>query len=231
MTIQSLLIDRHQPAILHSLAVDGAPSIVTELAAGSLLITCADGTLIGVERLLAESLPHAIRREVLLPRVAALRQLTPWTYLVIVGTMLPLSNGNTALGGNPTAWTWMSIQGVLASVQEIGGTVLNIKSDTELPALLRTLSNRERTVVKLTPAREAIFTSPAEQILCALPGIGEEKAEAVLRDCDERAALALVALTDPRHNVTRGIGEKTVAGVREALGLLPGETLSIDIHQ
>lgn len=225
--IQSLLVDRRQPHILQTLNVDDAPVVATELAAGSLLVTCADGTLLGIERVPADSLAQSIRRDVLKARATALRQLTPWAYVVIVGSITPLSNGNTIVNGATTGWSWLSMQGALATVQEIGVVVLTIRSDTELPALLRTLARRDRGQVKAQPQRDAIFASPGEVLLSSLPGIGEEKAEAILRASGERVALALVSLTDPRY-APAGVGPKTIAATRQALGLADGEVLAID---
>ena len=227
-TAQAVLIDSRQPAYLHTVDVDAANVIVTELAAGSLLITCADGTMIGVERLPADSLLHAIRRDTLVSRAAALRSLTPWAYVVIVGSLLPLANGNAAVNGSPTGWSWLALQGALATVQETGVTVMQVRSDADLPNLLRALAHRERGPAKLQPVRDAIFASPAEQILAALPGIGETRAEALLRDSGERACLALVSLTDERQNATKGIGPETIKVARQALGLADGEYLVID---
>ncbi len=223
----AVLIDGRLPTYLHNVTVDDAPVVVTELAAGSILITLADGALIAIDRVPADSLPHAIRQDTLAARAAALRQLTPWAYVVIVGSLLPLAGGHTGINGSPTQWAWSAIQGALASVQEIGCVVMHVRGDTEFVKVVETIARRDRGRVRLQPVREALFASPAEQILCAIPGIGEQRAEAILRETGERAVLALVSVTDPAHKAS-GIGPETIKRARQALGLADGEYLAID---
>lgn len=226
-TAAAVLIDARQPAYLHTLTVDGAPIVVTDLAAGSILITLADGALIAIDRVPADSLPHAIRQDTLAARAAALRQLTPWAYVVVVGSLLPLASGHTGINGAPTQWAWAAIQGALASVQELGCVVMHTRGDTEFVKTVETIAHRDRGRVRLQPVREALFASPAEQILCALPHIGEQRAERILRESGERAVLALVSLTNPDHPIS-GVGPETIKSARQALGLADGEYLAID---
>ena len=225
--IQTVLIDQKQPAILDHLDYAGAIVTRAPLAAGSLNLIAHDGTLLAIERLPVESLFMAIQRGTLIDRAAALKALTPWAYLVIVGTMASDKHGKAIIAGQPTGWSWQSIQGGLITVQELGVIVVSCASDNQLGELLRMLAQHNRGPAKVAPLREALFLTPAEQILLAIPGIGETKAESLLTTC-ETAARALVALTNPTY-APPGVGPKTIAAARQALGLLDTELLSLDL--
>lgn len=225
--IQTVLIDQKQPQVLDHLDYDGAIVTRAPLAAGSLNLIAHDGTLLAIERLPVESLFMAIQRGTLTDRAAALTALTPWAYLVIVGEYASDRRGKTIIAGHPTGWSWQSVQGGLATVQELGVVVVSCASDNQLGDLLRMLAQRNRGVAKVAPLREALFLTPAEQILLAIPGIGEMKAESLIDTC-ESAARALIALTDPVY-APPGVGPKTIESARRALGLLDNERLVLDL--
>lgn len=224
--ILSVLIDAKQPDVLNHLPFDGATPLRVPLAAGSVNLIAHDGALLGIERLPVESLPMAIRRGTLADRAAALRALTPWAYLIIVGELAPLRNGKAVIAGQPSGWDWRSVQGALASVQELGVVVLEAGTDQQFGELLVSLARRERGSVRVSPLRDVLFTTPAEQLLCSIPGIGEEKAESLLAEYPS-AAWALIALTNPDY-APKGIGPKTIASARAALGLHDSQQLCID---
>lgn len=224
--IQTVLIDQRQPPILDHLGYDGAPVVRAPLAAGSLNLIAHDGTLIAIERIPAESLPMAIRRGVLSDRAAALRNLTTWAYLVIVGECASDKRGKAVIAGQATGWDWRSIQGALLSVQELGVSVLNCASDNQLGDLLVTLARRDRGSMRVRPLRDALFATPAEVILQAIPGVGEETSAHLLDICPS-AAWALIALTNPLY-APGGIGPKTIENARRTLGLPDGAQLCID---
>lgn len=225
--IQQVLIDQKQPELLDHMGLDGAPVLRMPLVAGSINLIAHDGALLGIERLPAESLITAIRQHTLASRAAALKALTSWAYLVIVGSTSGDKRGKTVINDRPINWEWRSIQAALATVQELGVIVLECGHDDQLGDLLITLARRNRGPARVTPLREALFATPAELVLQALPGIGEEKAESLLDQCPG-AAWALVSLTDPNHALP-GIGPKTIANARQALGLRDNERLSIDV--
>lgn len=224
--ILSVLIDAKQPDVLNHLPFDGATPLRVPLAAGSVNLIAHDGALLGIERLPVESLPMAIRRGTLADRAAALKALTPWAYLVIVGELAPLRNGKAVIAGQPSGWDWRSVQGALAGVQELGVVVLEAGTDQQFGELLVSLAKRERGAVRVSPLRDVLFTTPAEQLLCSIPGIGEDTAEMLIQSCGS-AAFALVALTNPAH-APKGIGPKTIASARAALGLTDQQSLSVD---
>lgn len=225
--IQQVLIDQKQPELLDHLGFEGAPIIRLPLVAGSFNLLAHDGALLAIERLPAESLITAVRQHTLTSRAATLKALTPWAYVIIVGSYSSDRRGKTVINGQSINWEWRSIQGALATVQELGVMILECGHDDQLGDLLITLARRNRGPARVQPLREALFATPAELVLQALPGIGEEKAESLLDQCPG-AAWALVSLTDPNHTLP-GIGPKTIANARAALGLRDNERLSIDV--
>lgn len=224
--MQAVMIGQDQPALLDHLDYAGAPAMRVPLAAGSVNIVASDGALLAIERLPVESLPMAIRRSTLNDRCAALKALTPWAYLIIVGELSVQRNGKAVIAGQPSGWDWRAIQGALATVQELGVVVLSAGTDTQFGELLQSLARRDRGPVRVAPVRDLIFPTPAELLLTAIPGIGEDKAKQLLSQCGF-AANALVALTNPSH-APAGVGPKTIAAARAALGLPEGMTLALD---
>lgn len=225
--IQTVLIDQKQPQVLDHLSYDGAIVTRAPLAAGSLNLIAHDGSLLAIERLPVESLFMAIQRGTLTDRAAALKALTPWAYLVIVGDYSCDRRGKAIIAGQSTGWSWQSIQGGLATVQELGVIVVSCASDNQFGDLLLMLARHPRGPAKVAPLREALFLTPAEQMLVSIPGIGETKAETLLDTCGS-AARALVALTDPTY-APPGVGPKTIEAARRALGLLDTERLVLDL--
>ena len=226
--IQAVLIDPRQPAILDHIGYEGAPVTRAALAAGSLNIVAHDGAILAVERLPVESLTSAIRNHTLGARAAALRALTPWAYLVLVGDLTEGRDGKAVINGRPGGWDWRSVQGALMGVQELGCMVLSCHSDDRLSDLLTTLARRDRGKARIQPTREALFATPGEVMLTAIPGIGDERAEQLLEQTGSPAA-ALVALTEPDY-APAGVGPKTIEAARRALGLQENERLNIDLR-
>lgn len=224
--IQSVLIDQHAPVVLDQYPYDGAATLRTTLAAGTLNVIAHDGALLAIERIPAESFPMAMRRGLITDRAAAIQRLTRWAYLVIVGDMDALRNGKTRINGQATGWDWRSVQGALASAQELGVVVLSCATDTHFGDLVVMLARRDRGPQRVAPLREALFTLPDALLLQAIPGIGEDKAAGLLEQCGS-AAYALVGLTNPDY-APSGVGPKTIEAARAALGLRPTEHLCID---
>jgi len=89
----------------------------------------------------------------------------------------------------------------------------------------RWLAGRSRAPQRVRPARDALFVTPGEDVLLALPGVGDGLCSAALQYTSGNTALAIVALTgdDP----IRGVGPTTRTEIRTALGLLPTEQMAV----
>ena len=220
MSIASCVIDSREPTYIQSLTFGGVPTAVTALDAGDLLLACDDGALIAVERKTVEDLLGTMREDRLMPQMQRLRQESEWVYLVICGSLSGGNAGRTYANGKETGWSWWSIQGALLTVQELGISIVYVPSEIEYEQAIIRLGNRERGPVRVRPPREAVLVSEGETILASLPGVGPERAKALLDYCGS-PAWALAYLTDDGWvgPNAAGIGSGIRTKVRLALGL------------
>jgi ERCC4-type nuclease len=222
MAIVSALIDQREPEWCQQLSFGGVPVVVTLLDAGDLLVATYDSCLLAIERKSANDLLNTLRDNRLFPQLARLRDVSPWAYLVVCGTLQPGPGGLCVADGRSTGWNWASVQGALLTVQEMGVHVLHVASDADYEAAVIRLANRDRSALRVAPARDVTIVSEQEQILASLPGIGAEKARALLAEFGS-AHLALHYLTvwDRywHHQGVAGIGDGIRRRVRKALGL------------
>lgn len=201
-------------------------AIVSSLDCGIAWILADDGALLIIDSIAAKDLPHAIRANSLLPRALTLRSRSPWSYLLVVGGLFPLPSNKTAIDGEPTGWEWHAIQGALLSVQEAGVGVIYVRNEKDIPTTITSLARRSRAAQRVTHPREVLFATAGEALLQALPGIGPDKCEMLLRKCITPAH-ALMALTYPESPGIPGIGPETQTKVRNALGMKPGDCLAL----
>ncbi len=228
--ITATMIDSREPAFIQDLQFSGVPKVVTVLDAGDLWASCADGELLVIERKTPMDLLGSIKDGRLFQQCATMRQRSVWAYLVVTGVLL--NNDDVVIAENRrTGWRWPDVQGALLSVQEAGVAVVYCHDDRDYEECVLRLSRRERCKEKvLNPRSDSRVMSPAEQLLCALPGVGMERAQALLAEFDGCAARALSWLTwlhpRPAYDIS-GIGVGTKAGVRKALGLADGEEIDL----
>jgi len=234
MSIVAAIIDSREPAWVQRLTFGGAMVACSPLDAGDLLATCDDGALLAVERKTPSDLLGSIRDDRLWAQLAGMRKVTPWAYLVITGDLRCSTDGKVLTDSRGTAWNWASVQGALLQAQEMGVFVVQCAGDDDYePAVLRLAARSHKPEMVVPPAREAIPMSPAERILQSLPGIGLERAKAVLKYCGT-VAWALNFLTSPDpvfDDKVPGIGPATKRAVRQALGLQDDEEMAVYISE
>lgn len=167
----------------------------------------------------------AISRRELLGRAAKLTEMTPWAYIIITGTLAPgKSNGTIRNGHLLDHWKWHSIAGAFDTLTQAGVSVLQVAEENDMPPLVTMLAKRHRDAAhRVSPPSPLMFRDPAMDLLMALPGIGEERAEVVLRTVGDNVANALELLTGPESSLPAGIGPKTRADIRAMLGLTDPE--------
>ena len=212
----TILIDSREPANLHQLGT------VQTLPVGDVWIAAADAVLI-VERKTLADFCASIADGRLFNQVAAMRQASHWCYVVVIGLPV-ISGGRVVIGGKVTGWQWNSVQGAMLTVQELGANVVFCTSEIEYGNTLQWLARRDRGAVQIAARRDVAIQSPAEQVLCALPGIAQGRAEALLQHCGN-VAFALQALTDGEK--VPGVGPSTKNAVRSVLGLPPEMRLAV----
>jgi hypothetical protein len=191
----------------------GVPAISAPIAPASYLAVCADGAQLAIRVMATNELRHALRDKTLYADMIKLRNLSPWAYLITL-------EGKRTLGDD--------LSGALLSVQETGVGTLHIKQETLVETVQR-LASRDRTTRRVRPPRDVLFADPDLDMLLALPGIGEQKAVALLEHCGS-AAWALMVLTDDQHEFP-GIGPETRRKVREALGLHDDMGFRVEVHE
>jgi ERCC4-type nuclease len=222
MSIVSVLCDAREPSWIKQLTFGGVPVVSTMLDAGDLLCATDDGCLLAIERKTSSDFLNTLRDNRLFPQLARLHEVSPWAYLIITGTLHSGPHDCTVTEERETGWSWASVAGALLTCQEIGVHVLQVASDMDFePAIVR-LTNRDRTALRIHPVRSTVPMSEAEGILSALPGIGPEKAGAVL-SLYPTASHALSYLTCPdrywEDDKVPGVGDGIKRRVRKALGL------------
>lgn len=224
--IQSLLIDNREPPWMAAIRFDGAPTLVTQLACGDAWIAATDGALLIVERKTADDLLASIADGRLFDQAAAMIGLSPWSYIVVQGTVAPAPNGKTLSNGSSTGWQWSAVQGALQTVQEMGVAVVYLSENpVDFIPFLQRLAGRDRGKVRVGGARQPELLMPGMAVLMSLPGVGIDRAKALMEQAGT-AGFALSCLTDDTLNVI-GIGDGTRAKVREALGLEAGQKIEI----
>jgi hypothetical protein len=202
-----------------------APTIPLDIPCTALCY-CADGALLSILVLEANEVLNRIPRDQLFAQVADLKAQSPWAYLVIIGGLEPANDGYTHADGQYRKFHWNATQGALLSIQELGVSILHIDHEQELGPLLERLGKRDRTTKRALAQRGIEPMSVAEDILLSLPGIGEKQAHRVLADCGGNAIWSLIALANLDCMIP-GIGDGTRRKVREALGLLPDQNITL----
>ncbi len=184
------------------------PIVEMEDRHGDFHVICDDDNMLIIERKAAMDFVNSIRDGRLFNQVARAKQITPYVYVVIVGSILPVRGGKTAINGNLTGWDYAAIQGVMVSVQELGAMIIHCADDNDFVACIVRLANRSRKAIPVMPVREAHVFGGAEVILASLPGIGAKKAADLLK-VFPNVGTALWFLTDLDGN------EQKVAGIAD----------------
>lgn len=225
------MVDSREPSWVHDLKFGGAMKMVTALDYGDAWATANNGDMICIERKAPNDLLGSIKDNRLFNQIAGIRSKTPWAYLVVTGVLTATVQGKVIADERVSGWDWNSVQGALVTVQEMGVRVVYCQSDNDYEATVCRLCSRERKPeFVIEPLAQPKFMSPGEIMLTALPGIGLERAQTLLREFDNRPCDALAWLTwhhwHEDHPIA-GIGQGIKRGVRAALGL--SEELVIDL--
>lgn len=227
--IQSVMIDQREPEHVKNIRFGGVPVAVTMLPAGDIWVATDDARMLCVERKTPDDFLNSLRGDRIFGQCAALREHTPWAYLIITGLFLR-SADNHVVTGRVTGWDYNAVQGALLTIQELGVGVIHITSEHDLEGAILRLANRKRDVVRVPPARHAHVLSDAEAVIAALPGIGPERLDEINRiwPLNEMAYMALLALTDPDPAAwdIPGIGAGISRRIRRVLGLPDGVYLT-----
>lgn len=231
MTLSAVILDSREPTWVQNLTFDDVPVSVAPLTAGDAWLATNDAVII-VERKTFGDLLGSIQDGRLFDQAARMVKLSPWCYLVVQGWgHFSAGERYVAHAHLPKPWPAHRIEGALATIQQMGVVVIRIGEQQPIYRdALSWLADRKHSDVKITPRREAAMQSPGERILCALPGISEVRAQALLDYCGT-AAWALTYLTDEGGDKVPGVGAATKAAARQALGLDDNQILAVNIKE
>jgi len=224
--ILSAVIDSREPTWVQGLTFGGVPTAVAPLDAGDLMLATDDNCILLVERKTPSDLLGSIHDGRLFAQAAAMRQVTPWCYLMVTGIFYRDHDDHVICTGlGPTEWNWDSVQGALLTVQELGVGVIPCWGDGDYEAAVKRLANRDRGPV-FVAKRQDYLLSPGGAALAALSdSVGPDRVKALLKYCGS-PAWALTALTEEATAIP-GIGDGIKRQVREALGLADGFRLAV----
>lgn len=225
MPIEAALCDSREPLWVQELQFDNIPTTVCMLEAGDLHLLMSTGEILGIERKDSNDFLNTLRADRLFPQMEKLRSLSPWAYLVVAGTLQCGQNGKAITDRIETGFNWASVAGALLTCQEIGVHIIQCHESDFRGTVLR-IAHRERRSLRVQPARDTVLLSEAEIFLTALPGIGPDKADTILKRCGS-AAWGLSLLTNLGIEGTPGIGDGIKRKVRHALGLAEEEVLNV----
>lgn len=225
MPIKAVAIDAREPEWVRRLAFGDAPTVIQALPCGDAWITVEDAVLI-VERKTLPDLVASVADGRIFRQSATMVQASPWSYVAI--TSLPvMRSGLLWLDGHASRWQWGSVSGALATVQEMGVVVVwGWLGDPGYQTMLISLANRKRAPVRPSPRRDVEMVTAGEAVLCSLPGVSRERAQALLQHCGS-AAWALQYLTGEGGDKVEGIGPATKEKTRKAVGLDGGTQLVV----
>ena len=233
--IKSIMIDSREPKWVQQLQFGGVPKMVTKLEHGDVFVACDDGHMLCVERKTASDLLNTLRDDRLFHQMAGMAgkrldaqirgRMNYWPYVVYTNFTAD-KQGKVWIDGRKTGWQYDSVAGAMLTLQEMGILVETIAEDTDFEAAIMRLANRARGIVNIIPPRIANVVGSDVMMLSSLPGIGMERAMALLKGTDS-AAWALDILTDLDDGHIQGIGYETKRRVRQALGLADGTKLAV----
>lgn len=225
--LTAVLIDQREPEWVRRLTFGGALVATTLLEHGDFQVACDDGNVLLIERKTPSDLLGSLADGRLLVQMAEMSKTSIWSYLLIAGAVTCGADGKAQIDGVPTGWSFAAVQGALLSVQEMGCFVTWAASSSDLESAVVRLARRDRGRMPVAPARVPVLLSPGEAALAALPGIGPDRLDALMRHT-QTPARALEFLTNTNGNdKVPGVGPHTKAGVRQALGLAEDQTLTI----
>ena len=230
--LTAIMIDTNELATapwLNKLTFGGVPKMPANLEYGDIWATTDTGDLICIERKTPIDLLNSIKDKHIFYQAAGMREKSPWSYIVVTGCLRPVGCNVMIDGSSVTGWNWNSLQGALREIQEMGVVIIYCLGDCEYESTVMGLCNQNHCGEKiLQPAIKGREMDWSEILLTRLPGIGIDKATALLKTFDNNPARALAWMT---HRKTPfkipGIGEGLKRAAKSALSLSEYEELFV----
>jgi len=235
MSLTAAIIDSREPTWIQKLTFGGIPTMVTALDTGDVWAATDDSCMLQIERKTPDDFLGSLKEERLFPQLARLvqdrlndlaagKEETHWPYLVITGLFQRDSNGKV-ITERQTGWSWVSLQGALLSIQEMGIFVIQCDGDEHFEETVLKLGERKRNgVQKILPARPPMILGRDMALLCSLPNVGLERAQEIMKFTDGNLTHALMALTDLSCSIP-GVGPSVQRSVKNLFHLADDEML------
>jgi len=206
-----------------------------KLEVGDLQVLTSDGCILLVERKTPNDFLNTLSDDRLFSQLAPMADQVLggklngfamyWGFLVITGD-LALGPDKKVVTDRVTGWNYGAVQGALASVQEMGITVLHCAGDGDFKDCIHRIAKRNRdTSTPILAPKPPMPVGLSGDILTSLPGIGLERVMEVLRWSKGNVAHALCGITD--LEIDCPLGPKTRQNIRKALGLRDQEEIAL----
>lgn len=217
-----ITIDANDHMHVGDLKWDGAIVMVAPLQFGDLQILHPNGYKILIERKTPNDLLQSMKDGRLINQVVGMVDGADFAYLVVSGFFFQRLNGEVAHFESErshtdiSGWQWHSLQGQLASIQQLGCTIWY---EPDYHEAVRLIMNRSYGNVKIKARREPYIFSETENVLMALPGIGSKKATEIMGKFPT-VGYAIEWLSKPGEYEPRipGIGTGIKQKINEFLG-------------
>jgi ERCC4-type nuclease len=201
--------------------------MVTLLEVGDVMCACDDGTSILIERKSPDDFLNSLKDDRLFLQLSNMLIETRWSYLIVTDPFTRGQQNQVVTARGVTGWAWAALQGALTTIQELGVFVVYSAGEEGFEDTVLSIGRRSHDkTVKIPPAKMPQILSVQEAILASLPGIGFERASAVLDLSDGSPAWAICALTDATTHIP-GIGDGIKRRVRAALKLADDAQLCV----
>ena len=240
--INAILMDSREPTNIKELKFEGIPMSVVALDMGDLMAVCDDGCTIVVERKTCDDLLNSLKDERLFVQLGKMAEKRLdhqikvnatndyWPYLVVSGSMYPDASGHVITQRGVTGWMWSSVQGALATIQEMGIFVIFCNGDSDYEDCILRIGNRERKRdLMILPPRPPSILDHRSAFIASIPGIGIERVTDLMAWGNNNPAHVLIGITDLRINSPLGLGFRKNA--RTFLGLQDSEGFEIINNQ
>lgn len=220
--IKNVIIDSKEPKWVQELDF-GAPISINSLTAGDVWLNTDSGIVI-IERKTAGDLLNSITDNRATNQSHKMRQISPYSYVVITDQIHPAKDGKTLIYEDGKwvrrEWYYNAIQGQILTIQELGIHVIYAAGENDFLSCCIRLAGRSREPVVIAPRRESYVLNPSEVFLSSLPNIGVKKAKELLETFPNvsTALYWLTNLDDKGLEKVAGIGKKTKEKILNALG-------------
>lgn len=192
------------------------------------LLVCSDGAMVAIERKTPTDFLKTFKEKRLDEQFDRMLKLTPWSHLLITGYFSENKDGMLIVPKHGvTGWDAYKVWARIRSIQYSGITVSWCKSDADLQSEIILIGQAERGQKIIEPKRQMQAMEPWEKVLCAFPGMGYEKLQALKVYAGEPAFCLCAMLDDKTAEHVSGISLRMIAEWRYHFSMWKDTLLSL----